>query len=112
MMDADVAVAEDYFIMMGNTLPEVDAKCAPVINAETGTFRFVKNDFHAIYQIPQPPVVDRTSENLMIRSSAVNRIPVPYYKMENLNEDYELCAVLASLGIKIWVVSTARAIAT
>jgi len=112
MMDADVAVAEDYFIMMGNTLPEVDAKCAPVINAETGTFRFVKNDFHASYQIPQPPVVDRTSENLMIRSSAVNRIPVPYYKMENLNEDYELCAVLASLGIKIWVVSTARAIAT
>ena len=113
MMDADVMVAEDYFVMMGNTLPQVDAKCAPVVNAETGTFRFVREDFHAIWEVPRPiPIVDRTSENLMVRSSVVNRLPKPYYRMDKLNEDYELCDVLAGLGVKIWVVSGCETVST
>jgi len=111
-VDADTLVPENFYVRMGSVLPDVEAKCAPTFNAETGTYRFVGKDYHAIWQVPRPPIVDRTSENLMVRSSVVNRLPKPYYRMDKLNEDYELCDVLAGLGVKIWVVSGCETVST
>ena len=104
MMDADLLVPENLHVILFNLRPDVGAKTIRVWNAEVGTYRFVDKDFHGQYidQIGSDRFVWRASELLAVRADVVNRLPRPFYRPENLNEDYELCDRLRDLGVRIY----------